>query len=499
MTRPINDALPEDSIRDFVGQNASYYRAQFRRIGDAQSYVPSFNPAAALLGSVWFGMRNLWALFTVFLILETVAVVQFVRGLSGDLGGPLRQRVEMIEQTLEIRRQQLAAAIEKSADNVDSFRRTIASLEGSIDDIRQQADAADGQAAVLMTTAVALILGIKLVQGLLANPALMRRYVAWRSRPTRLGGHGGPSLVSAVLLCLLTYVACATEFSFPGRIGFLQQFPVDPAIPATAAAWVKDWLGSAATGSAWFFDALVVAIRGVLDTLETIFVKTPWPVMAGFTILLTVLSAGARAGTLTAAALAYLGFLGFWEKSMQTLALLGTAACISISLGIPLGILCARKPKVYMVVRPVLDFMQTMPGFVYLIPIIAFFGTGKPAAIVATMIFGSSPVVRLTVLGLRGVPHSVREAAMAFGASPRYLLWKIDLPLAMPSIMAGINQTILLSLAMVVIASLIGAQGLGQDVLEALQYASEGQGILAGVAILFCAMILDRIVQGRRR
>ena len=115
------------------------------------------------------------------------------------------------------------------------------------------------------------------------------------------------------------------------------------------------------------------------------------------------------------------------------------------------------------------------------------------------MIFGGSPVVRLTVLGLRGVPETVREAAMAFGGSRRYLLWKVDLPLAMPSIMAGINQTILLSLAMVVIASLIGAKGLGEDVLEALQYASEGQGILAGLAILCCAMILDRIIQGKRR
>ena len=210
-------------------------------------------------------------------------------------------------------------------------------------------------------------------------------------------------------------------------------------------------------------------------------------------------SAGWRASIFTGAGLAYLGYLGFWDKSMQTLALLGTAACISITLGVPLGILCARSERLYAFVRPVLDFMQTMPAFVYLIPIIAFFGTGKPAAVIATMIFGGSPVVRLTVLGLRGVPESVREAAMAFGANKRYLLWKVDIPLAMPSIMAGINQTILLSLAMVVIASLIGAKGLGQDVLEALQYASEGLGILAGLAILFCAMLLDRIIQGKRR
>ena len=141
--------------------------------------------------------------------------------------------------------------------------------------------------------------------------------------------------------------------------------------------------------------------------------------------------------------------------------------------------------------------MQTMPAFVYLIPVIAFFGIGKPPGIVATVVFGLPPVVRLTALGLQGVPYSVKEAATAFGVSNRYLLFKVELPLALPSIMTGINQTILMCLSMVVIASLIGAGGLGGDVLEALQYAAEGAGMLAGLAILLCAMVLDRIVQGR--
>jgi len=141
---------------------------------------------------------------------------------------------------------------------------------------------------------------------------------------------------------------------------------------------------------------------------------------------------------------------------MTTLALLGTAAVLSIVIGIPLGMFCARRPRLYSFIRPIMDFMQTMPAFVFMIPVIAFF----------------TPVVRLTVLGLRGVPESIREAAIAYGASRWYLLRKVDLPLAAPSI-------------------------LGEDVLEALQYASVGQGILAGFAILFCAMILDRVVQGK--
>lgn len=276
-------------------------------------------------------------------------------------------------------------------------------------------------------------------------------------------------------------------------------FPANQALRTSVSEAIKGAIGSLAVAWGDAFDQITYAIRSLLDTLETFFVTTPWMVIMTFVIVLAWRSAGSRVAIFTGAGLAYLGFLGFWEKAMSTVSLLGAAASISILFGIPLGVLCARKPRVFAFVRPVLDFMQTMPSFVYLIPVIAFFGTGKPAGIIATIVFGSPPVVRLTVLGLRGVPDTVREAAIAFGASPLYLLFKVDLPLAAPSIMAGINQTIMLSLSMVVIASLIGAQGLGENVLEALQYASEGEGILAGLAILFCAMILDRIIQGRRR
>ncbi len=248
-----------------------------------------------------------------------------------------------------------------------------------------------------------------------------------------------------------------------------------------------------------FFDLITFIIRVVLDALETVFVGTPWIVVASLLVLLTTLTAGLRTAIYTGAFLAYMGILGFWVKAMTTLALLGTAACLSIAIGIPLGMFCARRQRLYSIIQPIMDFMQTMPAFVFMIPVIAFFGTGKPAAVVTTMIFGGTPVVRLTVLGLRGVPEAVREAATSFGAGKWYLLTKVDLPLAAPSIRAGVNQTIMLSLAMVVVASLIGAKGLGEDVLEALQYANVGQGILAGFCILFCAMILDRIVQGQRK
>lgn len=489
----------EDSVAEFVGANSEYYRAQFKKIGDKRRLSYTFNWAAWVLGSIWFGMRGLWSYFLPFVALETFAVVQIARGIWGDLGAPMLQRLPSIEQTLAFRREQLLEAKENAPDKVASFENAIASLERAIEGIKQEAIAADDTALQLIVIGLVALLIVKCAQAVIANPVLQARYTRWLSDRSMGSGLRVQNIVLAVILVALTYVTCSLKFGFPNQVEVLQGFPADPQVQSTVADAIKSWMSQASVSSEWFFDGLTFGIRTVLDALETLFVETPWPVMAGFILLLTGLSAGWSSAIFTAAALLYLGYLGFWDKSMKTMALLGTAACISISLGIPLGIACARNARLYSFVRPILDFMQTMPAFVYLIPVIAFFGTGKPAAIIATMIFGGSPVVRLTVLGLRGVPESVREAAMAFGANKRYLLMKVDLPLAAPSIMAGINQTILLSLAMVVIASLIGAKGLGEDVLEALQYASEGQGILAGLAILFCAMILDRIIQGKRR
>ena len=234
----------------------------------------------------------------------------------------------------------------------------------------------------------------------------------------------------------------------------------------------------------------------MLNALEMVLVDMPWPVIMMIIVLMSWRLSGYKAAFYTGVALSYLAFFGYWEKSMSTVALLGTAAFICILLGVPLGIICAKNKTVDSFTKPALDFMQTMPAFVYLIPIIAFFGTGKPPGVLATIIFGMPPVVRLTTLGIQQVPSSIIEGALAFGCSRRKLLLDVELPLAKTSIMAGINQTILMCLSMVVIASLIGAEGLGTDVLQALQFAAKGQGLLAGMAILFCAIMIDRIVQG---
>jgi glycine betaine/proline transport system permease protein len=485
-------------LAEFVATSPNYYQRQFKQIGSRTGFSWTFNYAAALLGPIWFGMRGLWNWALVFVVLEAFALIQLARGMWGDLGAEARERIAQIEGTLSFRYQQLEAAISNNADNVDVFRRTIDSLEAAIGDIRAEAVQADATAVWVALFGLAVLLLTKLVQGVMANPLLERRFSDWLS--DRSIDFGLPPLRIALSagFVLLIYIVSIVHFSLPGALAWLSDFPTDPDIRLTAIAWVEQFFNFIIARGQWLFNLITYGIRAVLDGLEVLFVETPWPVIASFIILLTGLSAGPRAAIAAGGFLAYMGFLGFWEKAMTTLALLGTAACISIVLGIPLGLFCARRPRFYAFIRPIMDFMQTMPAFVFMIPVIAFFGTGKPAAVVTTMIFGGTPVVRLTVLGMRGVPESIREAAIAYGASKWYLLTKVDLPLAAPSIFAGINQTIMLSLAMVVVASLIGAKGLGEDVLEALQYASVGQGILAGFAILFCAMILDRVVQGRR-
>ncbi|XID91677.1 ABC transporter permease [Paenibacillaceae bacterium WGS1546] len=187
--------------------------------------------------------------------------------------------------------------------------------------------------------------------------------------------------------------------------------------------------------------------------------------------------------------------LGYWENTMETLALVLTASIISVAIGVPLGILCARNDAVQKIVTPVLDFMQTMPAFVYLLPAVAFFSLGVVPGVIASVIFGIPPTIRLTNLGIRQVPADLVEAADAFGSTSMQKLFKLQLPIAAPTIMAGINQTIMLSLSMVVIASMIGAQGVGADVYRAVTQAKTGVGFEAGLAVVVLAIILDRLTQ----
>ena len=238
---------------------------------------------------------------------------------------------------------------------------------------------------------------------------------------------------------------------------------------------------------------LSAAIDGLLAAVENLLLALPWPATVMAFFFVAYRTAGRRAAWITVAGLLFMGMIGLWEESMQTLALMGVSVAISVVVGIPVGILMARSPRLRAVLRPILDAMQTLPAFVYLIPVVLLFGIARVPSVVATVIYALPPMIRLTDLGIRQVPTAAVEAAAAFGSTPRQTLFKVQLPLAMPAILAGLNQTIMMALGMVVIAALIGASGLGLKVYEALRQQRVGQGLEAGLAIVMVAVIFDRL------
>src|SRR5690606_1929205 len=239
-------------------------------------------------------------------------------------------------------------------------------------------------------------------------------------------------------------------------------------------------------------------VLAVLYAIESAFLWLPWWSLTLLTALLVWHAGGRRLAPplVAVGALLLVGAFGLWTESMTTLALMSVATLIAVVLGLPLGVATARAPRLRAAVRPLLDVMQTMPSFVYLVPVVMLFGLGNVAAVFATVIYALPPVVRLTDLGLRSVDYSLVEAAATAGASELQTLWYVRLPLALPTLMAGVNQTIMLALSMVVLASMIGARGLGQVVLRGLQRGDVGLGLEAGLAIVVLAIILDRVTAG---
>jgi len=487
----------EELVRTFTVSNADYYAERFARIRNRRGIVWSFNWAAALGGPVWAAARGVTILFWLVFCLQVFAAVQISVGSAGNLGAPEQARATRLTAMAESRARQAKAAEAAGAANAAGLKNTAAALDRSAAQARNEAARVRAKGPLVLAGGIASLLIGALVSGLLGNLLLEKRFSRWRSRP-EIGA--GRKLALAVLtgcFCAASYALAAYRFAAASPFEWLAAAPANRNAQAALASMLDGLMSHLSNLGGGFFGAISAAIAGVIDAFGFALAGMPWPVTMSVILLLAWQLAGPRVAIFTAAALAYLALLGFWEKSLETVALLGTAATLCLLVGIPLGIWCGRRARVYAAVRPVLDFMQTMPAFVYLIPVIALFGIGKPPGVIATLIFGTPPIVRLTALGLQGVPPSVREAAQAYGATRWFLLTRVDLPLAMPSIMTGVNQTILMCLSMVVIASLIGAKGLGEDVLNALQYAAVGQGLLAGLAILLCAMIIDRIVQGR--
>lgn len=264
-----------------------------------------------------------------------------------------------------------------------------------------------------------------------------------------------------------------------------------------------NWIES---GLTWLTSEYSGVTRGIsrftqtgINTLNDSLMWLPeWALLALIALLCWKL-AGSRLAIGAVAGLALIWNLGLWNPMIETLTLVVFATMVAVIIALPVGIAAALSNRLYRVIMPVLDFMQTMPAFVYLIPAIPFFGIGSVSAIFATVIFSMPPAIRFTTLGIRQVPVELIEAADAYGATRSQKLFKVQLPLSLPTVMAGINQTIMLALSMVVIAAMIGADGLGSEVWRAIQRLRPGDGFEAGIAVVILAMLLDRLTQSLRR
>ncbi|MFN2310639.1 MAG: ABC transporter permease [Spirochaetia bacterium] len=266
-----------------------------------------------------------------------------------------------------------------------------------------------------------------------------------------------------------------------------------PRIPLDA--WIEGgltWLTTVLSGVTRAISSFLgTGVSGMVDFLTWI---PPWLLIAFFAAGAWKV-AGRRVGIWSAVGLLFIWNVGLWGPTVSTISLVLIATAIAIGFGLPVGILGALNDTAYKVLRPILDLMQTMPAFVYLIPAIPFFGLGAVSAIFSTVIFSIPPVIRLTTLGIRQINPELIEAADSFGSTMSQKLFKVQMPLAMPTIMAGVNQTIMLALSMVVIAAMIGAGGLGGEVWRAIQRLRPGQGFVAGIGVVIVAMILDRVTQ----
>ncbi|MDG4721062.1 MULTISPECIES: ABC transporter permease [Thalassospira] len=271
-------------------------------------------------------------------------------------------------------------------------------------------------------------------------------------------------------------------------------FPEQLKVPL--GKWVNQFVDWLVINYGAAFEAFADSLLTLLVALEQVLRGAPWwLVLIAIAAITWHASKNWKLVLGLVIAMFIIGMLGLWDKAMQTLALMIVATSLSVVIGIPVGIAMAMSNRLRAIMLPILDTMQTMPSFVYLIPALMLFGLGKVPAILATVIYAAPPVIRLTDLGIRLVDPEVLEASRSFGASRKQILFGVQLPLALPNIMAGINQTTMMSISMVVIASMIGARGLGEQVLMGIQRLDVGAGMEAGIAIVLLAVVFDRIGQ----
>lgn len=499
-------------FREFAGSNGDHYASTFLEIQQDKLSVWHVNWSAAAGSFVWAALRANWLLFWIGFIVDLVALVNAALVYKYHAAAS-------------------AAAVANKAYLVTRY---------------------EAWTNYHLVAAIFVIVFGRLLFGWIADRVYFLQYNSWRIDRTKPYGSQASRLVVALLIvamiapvtlyrasqfapdkrtCLkqdralqkgedvsfkkrfdcfvitefptLFWLERPDEISYPRNADGTRRIERTPAreglppvsLNTFAAQSIDDGIGYLTAFYGWFFDGITSLLRTMLNAIASVFVGTPWMVTMGVLLAIAYHMAGIRITIFVGASLAYLALFGFWHTAMDTLSLVTAASIICIVFGLPLGVWVGKSRRGQAIVTPILDVMQTIPSFVYLLPAVAFFSIGKPPGILATVIFAMPPMVRLTALGIRGVPESTKEAAIAFGANPGQLLRKVELPLALPSIMAGVNQVVMMSLSMVVVAALIGAGGMGFIVTEALANTQTGRGILAGIGIALLAMMIDRVVQ----
>lgn len=306
-------------------------------------------------------------------------------------------------------------------------------------------------------------------------------------------------VLGIVILAVIIVVIVALYANVPpgSNPGAAIDFPKEWEFGWDVIKWINkivDWM--VVNWDPFFSAVNIIVLQYILVPLEKFFLWLPWwttIILTGFIAWRVV---GAKFAWIAMGFMGLMTLMGLLDLGSMTLAITLTATLLCVILGLPLGIVSAKSNRFDSMLKPMLDAMQTMPSFVYLIPALMLFGLGKTPAVMATLIYAIPPIIRLTNLGIRQVDASVVEASHAFGATPWQLLFKVQVPLALPNILAGLNQTVMMALSMVVIASMIGAKGLGIEVLNGIARLEVGRGLIAGISIVFMAIILDRISQG---
>ncbi len=278
-----------------------------------------------------------------------------------------------------------------------------------------------------------------------------------------------------------------------GARGFPDSWNIGLAEPVNSVqSWIRDnrsdhWMFT------WFFHPLTDVVNLALDTVTSVISWFPWFIAPIVVFAIIARTGRWRSALLAACAVMYPGVVGVWQESIETISLMAVAVAISVIIGLPLGVWTAMNSRVEGLLRPVLDAMQTVPATVYLIPVVLVFGIGQVPAAIATVIYALPPVVRLTALGIKQVPPAAVEASKMFGATRKQTLLRVQMPLAVPSIITGINQTVMMALGIVVIATLVGAAGLGQEIMQTVRLLSPGRGLVVGLAVVAVALVLDRL------